>query len=234
MIASDLKAMTPVKPADIAAAAAARLGDAARLDEDGALVVEAARLLDLVRALRDEHGLDYLSNLTCVDWPDRFEAVYHFCSMQGGGQVTVKVAADRAKPIVPSLTGIFPGADLQEREVWDMYGMRFAGHPNLRRILMWEGFAGHPLRKDWREAYYEQDQKPLKSRWPSGEFFFGEDKLSGWADNIKYPTGYAAEGLIDAGRADNNIAVIDADALKHGPDIRSDPASDNRPPHRTS
>ncbi len=234
MIATDLKTLSPAVPADIAAQAAARFGEAARLDEDGALVVEAARLPELVRELRDRHGLNYLSNLTCVDWPDRFEAVYHLCSMQGGGQLALKVPVAKDKAIVPSLTGIFPGADLQEREVWDMFGLRFAGHPNLRRILMWEGFAGHPLRKDWREAYYEQDQKPLKSRWPAGEYFFGEEKLSRWADNIKYPGGYTAEGLVDEGRADNNVVVVDAEALKHGPDIRSDRVIVNMGPQHPS
>ena len=168
MIASDLKAMTPVMPADIAAKAAARMGDAVTMDEDGALVVEAAKLPALVRLLRDEHHLNYLSNLTCVDWPDRFETVYHLCSMQGGGQVTVKVAADKARPIVPSLTSIFPGADLQEREVWDMYGIRFSGHPDLRRILTWDGFQGHPLRKDFPIEGIDTGAAIYPDRYPEG------------------------------------------------------------------
>jgi len=105
------------------------------------------------------------------------------------------VAADKSAPVVPSLFGVYPGADFQEREVYDMFGIRFAGHPNLRRILMWEGFAGYPLRKDWKEVYYEADQKPLPSRWPDGQFFFGEQKLAQWGGNEQYPSGYTATDL---------------------------------------
>jgi NADH:ubiquinone oxidoreductase subunit D/NADH:ubiquinone oxidoreductase subunit C len=217
----------------VAKATAAQFGDAVTLDADGALLIEAARLPEVARSLRDEHGLDYLNNLTCVDWPDRFESVYHLCSMKGGGTLTLKVAADKENPIVPSLTSVYAGADFQEREVYDMFGVRYAGHPNLRRILMWEGFAGHPMRKDWREAYYEEEQKPFKSRWPGGEFFFGEDRHSEWADNIKYPSGYMAEG-VETARPDNNIAVVDAEALKHSPDIGSDRLIVNMGPQHPS
>jgi YVTN family beta-propeller protein len=73
---------------------------------------------------------------------------------------------------VPSLCGLYPGADFQEREAFDMFGVRFAGHPNLKRILLWDGFAGHPLRKDWREPFYEADLKPFPGRWPDGRFAF--------------------------------------------------------------
>ncbi len=73
---------------------------------------------------------------------------------------------DRAEPRVPSLTSIYHSANFQEREVWDLFGIHFEGHPDLRRILLWEGFEGHPLRKDYREPYYEEDQKPFRSRWP--------------------------------------------------------------------
>ena len=207
---------TFVLPAELAARAATRFGDTVRVDDEGALVVDAAALPEVARVLRDDFALDYLINLTCVDWPDRFETVYHMASIRGGQPLCLKVAADKAKPIVPSLTGVFAGADFQEREVYDMFGVRFAGHPNLRRILMWEGFAGYPLRKDWREAYYEDDNKPLKSRWPEGDFFFGEDKIADWDDNIKYPSGYKAEG-VESSRADDNIVVLDADELHRAP-----------------
>ena len=77
---------------------------------------------------------------------------------------------------LPSLILVYPGADLQEREVYDLFGIRFNGHPRLRRIFLWEGFNGHPMRKDWKEAYYEEDHKPFKSRWPVGNYKWAEDR----------------------------------------------------------
>jgi len=67
--------------------------------------------------------------------------------------------------VLPSLVSVFPGADFQEREAWDLLGIRFDGHPDLRRILTWDEFHGHPLRKDWKEPFYEEDTKPFGSRW---------------------------------------------------------------------
>ena len=90
---------------------------------------------------------------------------------------------------MPSLTGVWPGADFQEREVWDLMGIKFEGHPNLKRILMWEGFEGHPLRKDWKEAYYEQDTKPFDSRWPGGHHRRAEDRVQ-YADNVNFPANF--------------------------------------------
>ena len=70
--------------------------------------------------------------------------------------------------LCPRWFPIYPGAEFQEREAWDLLGIRFEGHPDLRRILMWEGFDGHPLRKDWKEPYFEEEVKPFKTRWPEG------------------------------------------------------------------
>ncbi len=118
--------------------------------KDPAILVKADNLLELGRHLRDEDEYDYCSSITSVDYPDRFEVVYHLYSMKKeGGPVILKVHAAREDPEVPSVVSLWPGADWQEREVWDLMGIRFAGHPNLRRILLWEGFAGHPLRKDF-------------------------------------------------------------------------------------
>ncbi len=118
--------------------------------KDPAILVKADNLLELGRHLRDEEEYDYCSSVTGVDYPDRFEVVYHLYSMKKeGGPVILKVHASREDPEVPSVVSLWPGADWQEREVWDLMGIRFAGHPNLKRILMWEGFEGHPLRKDF-------------------------------------------------------------------------------------
>lgn len=230
---TQLDVLAPAAPAEVVAAVVRQLGDTVSTDAHGALVVAPSHLLDVVRALRDAHGLDYLANLTAVDWLDAFEVVYHLCSSAGGGTVTVKTRTDRAEARVPSLYGVYPGADFQEREVYDMFGIRFAGHPNLKRILMWEGFAGYPLRKDWREAYFEQEHKPLGSRWPDGQFFFGESKLTEWGTNARYPQGYTG-AEIGRPRPQEGQYVVDIDALRKGPSFQSDRLVVNMGPQHPS
>ncbi len=81
---------------------------------------------------------------------DRFELIYHLLSMRRNHRVVLKTLwTGRGDPSMPSVTSVWRGADLQEREVWDLMGIRFEGHPNLKRVLLWEGFEGHPLRKDF-------------------------------------------------------------------------------------
>ena len=97
-----------------------------------------------------------LIDITAVDYPDRerrFEVVYHLLSMTQNQRIRVKIAV-REGEIVPSITGVFPVADWYEREVFDMYGIMFSGHPDLRRILTDYGFRGHPLRKDFPTTGY--------------------------------------------------------------------------------
>jgi NADH-quinone oxidoreductase subunit C/D len=115
------------------------------------LTVQADKLPEIALALRDELGFNYLSSVTGVDQIEdgKLEAVYHTYNIeQGGGAVVLHVQVDRDDPVIPSLVPIWPGADFQEREAWDMYGIRFEGHPDLRRILTWDGFHGFPLRKN--------------------------------------------------------------------------------------
>ncbi len=159
-------------------------------------LVNADHLLEVAKVLRDEMGYDYLSSVTGVDYPqeNKLEAVYHFFKSTGGGALTLAVKVERENPVVPSLVGLFPGADFQEREAWDLIGIKFEGHPDLRRILMWEGFKGHPLQKDWKEAFYFEDTKPFSNRWPAGTAFRAEEK-NPFGKNVRYPEGFDPTGL---------------------------------------
>ncbi len=160
------------------------------------LMVSADKLVEVATALRDDIGFDYLSSVTGVDQLDdnKLEAVYHTYSIdQGGGALVLHVQVDRDNPVIPSLTPIWPGADFQEREAYDLLGIHFEGHDDLRRILTWDGFDGHPLRKDWREVFYEEDNKPFGSRWPGGEVFRAEEK-NPYGKNVQYPKGWVPTG----------------------------------------
>jgi NADH-quinone oxidoreductase subunit C/D len=154
-------------------------------------MVTAEKLQEVALVLRDQMGYDYLSSVTGADYlPDgKMEAVYHFFRSTGGSALELKVQMPRENPVVPSLVSVFPGAELQERETWDLLGIKFEGHPDLRRILLWEGFEGHPLRKDWHEPYYEEDAKPLKSRWPEGHAIRVEQR-NVFKKNVNYPAGF--------------------------------------------
>jgi len=164
------------------------------VDRDGNwLVLDAARLQEAAVHLRDGMGYDFLTHLSAADYPDRFEVVYNLYStrpdLQGPG-IPFKVRIpDKADPHLPSLTSMWKSANWQEREVWDMFGIRFDGHPNLKRILLWEGFDGHPLRKDWHEPYYEEEHKPYSSRWPNPQNprpRSAEERVR-WRANLRYP-----------------------------------------------
>jgi NADH-quinone oxidoreductase subunit C/D len=158
-------------------------------------IVNSADLLPFATALRNELGYDYLSSVTAVDYlPEgKMEVVYQVYKTTGGAGVVFKIQVPRVDPIeIPSLVSIYLGAELQEREAWDLFGIKFADHPDLRRILMWEGFAGHPMRKDWHEPYFEEEAKPLKSRWPDGRMIMAESKNL-YGDNIAYPDGFNPE-----------------------------------------
>lgn len=154
-------------------------------------------LVEVAKALRDELGYDFLSSETGVDYlPEgKMEVVYHFLKTTGGSPLVLHVQTPRDNAVVPSMVPFFPGAELQEREIWDLLGIKFENHPDLRRILLWEGFDGHPLRKDWREGYYEEDNKPFKSRWPEGHFKRSEE-VNPFGKNVDYPAGFDPEKWI--------------------------------------
>ncbi|MCH7663813.1 MAG: NADH-quinone oxidoreductase subunit C, partial [Chloroflexi bacterium] len=157
-------------------------------------------LVEVATVLRDEMGYDYLSSITAVDYltdaedqESYLEVVYHFYRSTGGRSLVLSVQAPRVDPVaMPSLVGLYPGADFQEREAWDLMGIKFEDHPDLRRILMWEGFEGFPLRKDWKEAYFEEDAKPFANRWPEGQVYRIEDH-NPVGKNNQYPAGFNPE-----------------------------------------
>lgn len=123
---------------------------------------------DIAKFLRDDSNCQFkvLVDICGVDWPERsqrFDIVYHFLSPVQNQRVRVKIQADEEKA-VPSITEIFPNANWYEREVWDLFGVLFSDHPDLRRILTDYGFQGHPLRKEFPltgfvELRYDEDQK---------------------------------------------------------------------------
>ncbi|HZL47303.1 MAG TPA: NADH-quinone oxidoreductase subunit C [Opitutaceae bacterium] len=122
--------------------------------------VPMAQVPDVLRSLRDEAGYDLLADLTAIDWSaaksPRFTVVWHLLSTVRHTYVRLAAeCADDAHPAMPSATGVWPGANWHEREAYDMFGITFTGHPDLRRILMWDGYPYFPLRKDFPLAGIE-------------------------------------------------------------------------------
>jgi NADH-quinone oxidoreductase subunit C len=129
---------------------------------------KAADIVKVATFLRDDPGCQFICiiDITAVDWPSRtqrFDVVYHFLSPRLNQRIRVKALTDEVTP-VPSLINVFRGADWYERETYDLYGVLFSGHPDMRRILTDYGFEGHPLRKDFPltgfvEVRYDDEQK---------------------------------------------------------------------------
>jgi NADH-quinone oxidoreductase subunit C len=116
------------------------------------LVVKSESVPEIISFLKTtpEFDFNFLNSLTAVDYFDYFEVVYHLSSLTHNHSFVIKTRAPgRENPTVPSIVSLYQGADFQEREVYDLLGVKFEGHPNLKRLLTWEGFAGHPLRKDY-------------------------------------------------------------------------------------
>ena len=123
---------------------------------DPFVAVEADWIVEICQFAQAEAGLDfdYCEDVTGIDWPARklIEVVYHLFSLQHRHQIVLKVEVDRAQPSVPSVQGVWKAANWLEREVYDMLGVDFVGHPDMRRILLPDDWVGHPLRKDYQEA----------------------------------------------------------------------------------
>jgi NADH-quinone oxidoreductase subunit C len=126
-----------------------------------AIDVPTGELLAILQTLRDELAFDLLSDVTAIDWAEgaspRFVAVYHLFSTTSHAAIRVATpcTGDDASPAVPSVVALWPGANWHEREAYDMFGIKFEGHPDLRRILMWDGYPYHPLRKEFPLAGIE-------------------------------------------------------------------------------
>ena len=152
------------------------------------------RIVEVLTSLRDRFGFQQLLDVCGVDYPDRaerFDVVYHLLSLTRNARLRVKVTTDEAQP-VPSVIEVYPSAGWFEREAFDMYGMLFSNHPDLRRLLTDYGFQGHPLRKDFPmtgyvEVRYDEEQKrvvyePVKLT----QEFRNFDFLSPW-EGAEYP-----------------------------------------------
>jgi NADH-quinone oxidoreductase subunit C len=116
------------------------------------LLVKTESLSDIAAYFKNTPGLDfdYLTAVSGVDYIEYFEVVYHLTSIKHNHSLVLKGRCyDRENPSLPSVAGIWRTADFQEREIYDLLGVSFSGHPNLKRIALWEGFEGHPLRKDF-------------------------------------------------------------------------------------
>jgi NADH-quinone oxidoreductase subunit C len=122
--------------------------------EEMTIYIERGSIREACAALKDDPACPYnfLSDVTCVDWypsEPRFEVIYHLLSIPKKERVRLKVHLNSGSPAIESITSVWPGANYFEREVFDLFGVRFSGHPYLRRILMPEDWEGHPLRKDY-------------------------------------------------------------------------------------
>jgi len=134
------------------------------------VTVAREKIVDVARHLKDAEDFKYCVDVTAVDWRDRaprFDVVYHFYSFSKNDRIRIKLGCAEGEE-VPSIATTFLAANWPEREVWDLYGIRFSGHPDLRRILTWDGFSGHPLRKDFPLEGIYTGAAIYPEEWPAG------------------------------------------------------------------
>jgi NADH-quinone oxidoreductase subunit C/D len=215
-----------------------RVSDDTREGYQG-VIVDKNKLVEVATAIRDDFGFDYLSSATAVDYlgvSDHMEMVYHAFRTSGGPALVFKAQTERETAEIPSLIDVWPGADFQEREAYDLYGIQFAGHPNLKRILLWEGFGGHPMRKDWKEPYYEEEHKPFDSRWPGGHVFRHEER-NAYGHNVQYPADFDLGNLHDVSEEALYSSLglgVDIQQFTDGDEIKTDRLVVNMGPHHPS
>ena len=134
------------------------------------VVVAREKVAEVARHLKDVEDFRYCVDVTAVDWRDRqprFDVVYHFYSFSKNDRIRVKCGVGDGEE-VPSIAEVFLAANWPERETWDMFGIPFAGHPDLRRILTWDGFHGYPLRKDFPVEGVDTGAAIYPEEWPEG------------------------------------------------------------------
>jgi NADH-quinone oxidoreductase subunit C len=134
------------------------------------VVVAREQIRDVARHLKEREDFKYCVDVTAVDWKDRqprFDVVYHLYSFGKNDRIRVKLGCGEGES-VPSISSLFLAANWPERETFDMYGIRFEGHPDLRRILTWEGFNGYPLRKDFPVEGIDTGAAIYPEQWPEG------------------------------------------------------------------
>ena len=122
------------------------------VSDENTVVISPEMLHRTGEYLKNTEGLefDYLASLTAVDYVDCFELIYHLVSLVHNHSLVLKTnLCDREKPVIESVYDLWRAADYQERELYDLMGITFTGHPNLKRLFMWEGFPGYPLRRDY-------------------------------------------------------------------------------------
>jgi len=215
-----------ITPTDEAAALAASINEA--LGAEGAvtaeadtLVVDREHLVAFSQHVRDELKYELLSNVTGVDYmgreKDRFEVVYHAYSMSQPEKpgLVFKARTPEDDPVLPSLYGLWKTCYLQEREIYDLCGIKFTDHPNLTRILLWDDFHGHPMRKDYEEGYYEEPVKPFTSRWPGGHHERSEER-NPFGKNVVYPEDWDPDKWKPDEFEDYLEHVIEARDIKEG------------------
>ncbi len=140
---------------------------------DATVIIPREQALDILRALRDQpaFAFNFLMDLTAVDYlgqQPRFQVVYHLYSLGHNFRLRVKIRVPEEEPWVHSLVPLWKAANWLEREAWDMFGIRFDGHPDLRRILLYEQFVGHPLRKDYpvnKRQPLTPERDPIETGW---------------------------------------------------------------------
>ncbi len=134
------------------------------------VTVDRGKLREVARHLKEKEDFRYCVDVTAVDWKTReprFDVVYHFYSFSKNDRVRIKCGVADGEE-VPSIAGVFRAANWSERETYDMFGIRFTDHPDLRRILMWEGFEGNPLRKDFPLEGVHTGAAIYPEEWPEG------------------------------------------------------------------
>jgi NADH-quinone oxidoreductase subunit D/NADH-quinone oxidoreductase subunit C/D len=238
-MAEQVTTQAPDIAATIAALQERFPGDVKPDDRKGysGIIVNKDKLVEIATAIRDDFGFNYLSSATAVDYlgqGDHLEMVYHAFSVPAGGPGLVfKAQTSRDNASIPSLIRVWPGADFQEREAYDLYGIRFPGHPNLKRILLWEGFEGYPMRKDWHEAYYEEENKPFDTRWPSGHVFRAEE-YNPFGHNVKYPAGFTLDDFNPITEQELQLGMNMGVQIEGDPNFPTDRVTVNLGPHHPS